>query len=67
MLRLASGRYSDMMKIVAPEDELRKMTRNAWVFTAVYGVAGIVVALPGIPVKQIVSGVNRPPGGAVSG
>ena len=45
MLRLASGRYSDMMKIVAPEDELRKMTRNAWVFIAVYGVVGMAVAL----------------------
>ncbi len=32
-------------KIVAPEDELRKMTRNAWVFIAVYGVVGMAVAL----------------------
>ena len=45
MVRLASGRYSDMMKMVAPEDELRKMTRNAWVFLAVYAAIGVAIAL----------------------
>ena len=45
MLCLASGRYSDMMKRVAPEDELRKMRRNAWIFLAVYAAIGLAIAL----------------------
>ena len=45
MVRLASGRYSEMMKTVAPEDELRKMTRNAWGFLAVYAAIGVATAL----------------------
>ena len=34
-----------MMKTVAPEDELRKMTRNAWVFLAVYAAIGVAISL----------------------
>ena len=44
MMRLACCRYSGMMKTVAPEDELRKMTRNAWVFIAVYASIGGALA-----------------------
>ncbi len=44
MVRLACGRYSGMMKTVAPEAELRKMTRNAWVFIAVYASIGGALA-----------------------
>ena len=44
MVRLASGRYSDMMKTVAPDDELWKMTRNAWVFLGVYAAFGAALA-----------------------
>ncbi|MDE0047613.1 MAG: fatty acid desaturase [bacterium] len=40
MARLASGRYSGMMRTVAQVDELRKMTRNAWVFLALYAAIG---------------------------
>ena len=45
MLRLASGRYSDVMRMVAPQGELRRMTRNAWVFIAVYAAIGVAIAL----------------------
>ena len=45
MVRLASGRYSDTMRRVAPQDELRRMTRNAWVFIAVYAAIGVAIAL----------------------
>ena len=43
MLRLASGRHSDMMRMVAPDDELRKMSRNVWVFLAVYASIGVAI------------------------
>ena len=45
MLRLASGRHSDMMRMVAPDDELRKMSRNVWVFLAVYASIGVAITL----------------------
>ena len=45
LLRLASGRYSDMMKRVAPDDELRRMTRNARAFLAGYAATGLAIAL----------------------
>ena len=44
LARLASGRYSDMMRTVAPVDELRKMRRNAWIFLALYAAIGVAVA-----------------------
>ncbi len=44
MVRLASGRYSVMMRTVAPEDELLKMTRNAWLFLALYAAIGAALA-----------------------
>ena len=45
MLRLVSGRYCDVMRMVAPDDELRKMSRNAWVFLAVCAAIGVAIAL----------------------
>jgi len=35
-LSLAIGRYSDIMRMVAPEQELPKMTRNARIMIAIY-------------------------------
>ena len=44
LLRLAAGRYSPVMRMVVPESEFAKLTRNAWVFVAVYTGIGVDVA-----------------------
>ena len=47
LLRLAAGRYSGIMRTVAPRGELPKMTRNARIFLGVYAGAVLLVALGG--------------------
>ena len=47
LLRLAACRYTGIMRTVAPEGELPKMTRNARIFLAVYAGAALLVALGG--------------------
>ena len=47
LLRLAAGRYTGIMRTVAPEGELPKMTRNARIFLAVYAGAALLVAFGG--------------------
>ena len=47
LLRLAAGRYTGIMRTVAPKGELPKMTRNARIFLAVYAGAALLVALGG--------------------
>ena len=43
--QLATGQYTDLMRAVAPEAELPKMTRNARIFGLIYlGLAGLVVS-----------------------
>ena len=37
LLQLATGRYTDVMRMVTPEGEFAKMTRNAWIMLAIYG------------------------------
>ena len=43
--QLATGSYSEIMRAVAPADELPRMTRNARLFIAIYaGIAALIVA-----------------------
>lgn len=36
LLRLVSGRYTEIMKSAIPENELPRVRRNAWLFLAIY-------------------------------
>lgn len=45
MLRLAAGRYTGVMRMVTPESELPKMTRNARLFLLIYAGGGLLAAL----------------------
>ena len=44
MWRLLTRRYSEVMREVSPPGELAKMTRNAWVFFAVYVAIAVMIA-----------------------
>lgn len=43
MWRLLTGRYSGIMREVAPAEELPKMTRNAWIFCSVYVLIACII------------------------
>ncbi|MEX3012053.1 fatty acid desaturase [Hoeflea sp. TYP-13] len=45
LLQLALGRYTDTIKMVTPDGEYSKMTRNARIFLVIYAaIAGLVIA-----------------------
>lgn len=45
LYRLASGKYTDIMKWVIPEDEFPRIRRNAWIFVAFYAIIAISIVL----------------------
>ncbi len=45
LLRVISGRYTDVMDWVIPQDERPRMRRNACIFVAIYAGIGIAIAL----------------------
>ncbi len=44
LLRLLSGRYTEIMKWVIPRDEFPRLRRNAFIFLGVYSGIGIAIA-----------------------
>ena len=45
LIQLATGRYTDTMKSVIPQDEFPRLQRNAWCFIGVYGAIGVAIGL----------------------
>lgn len=45
LYRLTSGRYTEVMKWVIPNDEFPRIRRNAWVFIAIYSAIAVAIAL----------------------
>jgi fatty acid desaturase len=44
LLRVISGRYTEVMKWVIPQDEIPRLRRNAWIFVGVYAAIGTAIA-----------------------
>lgn len=44
LLRVLSGRYSEVMKWVIPQDEIPRLRRNAWIFVAIYTAIAVAIA-----------------------
>ena len=44
LYRLASGKYTDIMRWVIPQDEFPRIRRNVWLFIAIYSTIAIAIA-----------------------
>jgi len=45
LFRLASGRYTAIMRSVVPAEELPRLRRNAWIFLLIYAGVGVAITM----------------------